>query len=103
MGKKFAEENLKPSCGPANIDLCDDAKKAEIEGYQKMSTADLKKSIEADEDKISAAEKLFKTELEKLQAKYKELMADKEATEKAVKEAGLGMKKAVLANAKKDA
>jgi len=101
--KKFAEENLKPSCGPANIDLCDDAKKAEIEGYQKMSTADLKKSIEEDEDKISEAEKVFKTELEKLQAKYKELMAEKEAVEKAVKEAGLGIKKAVLANAKKDA
>jgi len=100
--KKFAEENLKPSCGPANLDLCDDEKKAEIEGYQKMSTADLKKSIAEDEKKISDAEKLFKSELEKLQAKYKQLMADKEATEKAVKEAGLGIKKAVLAVAAAD-
>lgn len=37
--KKFAEESLGPSCGPANLDLCEDAKKASLEKYMKM-TAD---------------------------------------------------------------
>ena len=35
--KKFAEENLGPTCGPANLDLCDADVKAKIEGYMKMS------------------------------------------------------------------
>jgi hypothetical protein len=37
--KKFADENLGPSCGPANLDLCDAAKKSSLEKYMKM-TAD---------------------------------------------------------------
>eukprot|EP00931_Biecheleriopsis_adriatica_P094216 TRINITY_DN678_c0_g2_i2.p1 TRINITY_DN678_c0_g2~~TRINITY_DN678_c0_g2_i2.p1 ORF type:complete len:128 (-),score=37.87 TRINITY_DN678_c0_g2_i2:121-504(-) len=37
--KKFADENLGPTCGPANMELCDDAAKKKIEGYLGM-TAD---------------------------------------------------------------
>ena len=39
--KKFAEENLGPSCGPANLDLCDDAVKVKIEAFMKMSAGKL--------------------------------------------------------------
>jgi hypothetical protein len=35
--KKFAEESLGPACGPANLDLCDEAKKKSLETYMKMS------------------------------------------------------------------
>eukprot|EP00440_Ansanella_granifera_P001861 gb/GFBE01002011.1/.p1 GENE.gb/GFBE01002011.1/~~gb/GFBE01002011.1/.p1 ORF type:complete len:128 (+),score=46.49 gb/GFBE01002011.1/:1-384(+) len=35
--KKFAEENLGPTCGPANMELCDDATKKKIEGFMAMS------------------------------------------------------------------
>merc|ERR1719321_1355493 len=44
--KKFAKENLKPMCSPANIDLCDDEKKKEIEELQAMGVDDLNKQIE---------------------------------------------------------
>jgi len=37
--KKFAEENLGPSCGPKNLDLCDEAKRKSLEKYMTM-TAD---------------------------------------------------------------
>merc|ERR1719504_3223 len=37
----FAKENLKPTCSPSNIDLCDDDKKAEIAKLQAMSDDDL--------------------------------------------------------------
>mmetsp|Transcript_66252 Transcript_66252/g.193893 ORF Transcript_66252/g.193893 Transcript_66252/m.193893 type:complete len:128 (+) Transcript_66252:246-629(+) len=37
--KKFAEENLGPSCGPTNLDLCSDEVKAKMQGFMKM-TAD---------------------------------------------------------------
>merc|ERR1739845_77133 len=43
--KKFAEENLGPTCGPDNLDLCDDEKKALIAKYQAMSKEELSASI----------------------------------------------------------
>jgi len=39
--KKFADENLGPSCGPANLDLCGEGEKAKIEGFMKMSAGKL--------------------------------------------------------------
>jgi len=40
--KKFAEENLGPTCGPGeNIELCDADTKASIEKYVKMSIGKL--------------------------------------------------------------
>merc|ERR1719408_611368 len=39
--KKFADENLKPSCSPSNLDLCDDAMKKKIADLEAMSSADL--------------------------------------------------------------
>jgi len=95
--KKFASENLKPMCSPTNIDLCDDEKKAEIEKLQAMSGEDLDAAIAEKEKLLTEAEETFKSEVEKLQNKYQELMAAKEKTEEDVKESGLGMMKAVKA------
>merc|ERR1712032_862451 len=39
--KKFAEEKLGPSCGPANLDLCDADKKEMIVKFQAMSSSEL--------------------------------------------------------------
>lgn len=35
--KKFADENLGPSCGPEHMELCSDEVKKKIEGFLKMS------------------------------------------------------------------
>jgi len=35
--KKFADENLGPTCGPSNMDLCDEKMKKKIEGYLAMT------------------------------------------------------------------
>jgi hypothetical protein len=94
----FAKENLKPVCSPANIDLCDDAKKAEIETFQAMSDAELKAAIAEKDGELEAAEKTFKTEVEKLQKKYEQLSKDKDAAIEAVKDSGLGLMKAVKAS-----
>merc|ERR1719460_3312634 len=53
--KKFASENLGPQCGPDHMDLCDDAMKAKIEGYLKMSADRM-------EGKIRNAKKLLEEE-----------------------------------------
>merc|ERR1719231_113086 len=87
--EKFAEENLKPRCSPAHIELCDDEKKARIEEMQKKN------------DEIKAAETLFETELEKLQKRYEEIDQEKKDSIKAVKESGLSMMKSVAALKKK--
>lgn len=96
----FAKE-LKPLCSPANMDLCEPEQKAEIEKIQAMSEADLDAAIEAADKKAKDAETLFDTELEKLQATYKQLGADKEATLAEVKKSGVGLMKSVKAAKKK--
>jgi len=39
--KAWADENLGPSCGPKNLDLCSDDQKAEIEKYQAQDATEL--------------------------------------------------------------
>mmetsp|Transcript_43252 Transcript_43252/g.86804 ORF Transcript_43252/g.86804 Transcript_43252/m.86804 type:complete len:169 (-) Transcript_43252:259-765(-) len=96
--KKFTE-GLKPSCSPANIDLCDDEKKAEIKVFQDMDPKDLDAKIKEKEKLIQNAEETFKSEVEKLQAAYKKLQEDKDKTLADVKDSGLGLMKAVKAAA----
>jgi len=93
--------SLKPSCSPANIDLCDADGKAAIEKVMALSDEDLAQQIADGDKKIADADTHFNEELEKLQATYKELTATKEDTIKDVKASGLGMLKAVQAHKKK--
>lgn len=94
----FAQENLKPVCSPANIDLCDDDKKAEIEKFSAMSDADLESAISEKEKELEEAETNFKAEVQKLQETYQKLMSDKDKALEDVKQSGLGLMKAVKAN-----
>jgi len=96
--KKFAEENLGPSCGPSNIDLCDDDQKALIEKLQAMSADDLDAAIKEKESDLESADKTFKSEVEKLQKTYEGLMKTKDDTIAEIKASGLGMMKSVKAS-----
>merc|ERR1711937_858442 len=73
-------ESLGPSCSPDNLDLCDDEQKAKIAAAQALSPEERKAQIAEKVAAIEAAEETFKTELEKLQARYTELMEEKDAT-----------------------
>merc|ERR1712054_281309 len=101
--QKFATDNLGPTCGPNNLDLCDDAKKKQIEELQALSADELDKRIKAEEQKQKDAEKKFEEEVDKLQKKYKQLSEEKEETLESIKASGLGMMKSVKAAAKKKA
>jgi len=94
---KFAGE-LKPLCSPANMDLCDDEQKANIEKIQGMSEEELDAAIAAADQKAADAESTFKSEVDKLQAAYQQLMDDKEAALKEVKDSGVGLLKSVRAS-----
>jgi len=93
--QKFAQEKLKPMCSPANIDLCDADKKAEIQKFMDMTEDDLEKQITEKEAELEKAEEEFKTFVEGLQTQYQEAMKAKDDTLDAIKEAGLGLMKAV--------
>lgn len=94
--RAFANESLKPMCSVKNIDLCDDEKKAQIQEYQGMSKADLESAVSVEEKKMQDAEEHFKNEVQKLQDKYTELSAAKDAAMADVKSSGLGLMKSVL-------
>lgn len=94
---KFAEENLKPVCSPANLALCDDDKKALIEGFMAMSTEDLDAAIAEKEDGIKEANGKFDESLKTLQANYEKLVSEKDSVVADIKKSGLGLMKAVKA------
>ena len=81
--KAFADENLGPSCSPANLDLCDEDSKAKIAEYQAMDMAKLEAEIAEKAKAAEDAESFFKAEVQKLQDKYQKLMSDKDEAVKA--------------------
>merc|ERR1719249_47708 len=48
----FAKENLGPTCGPGNMDLCDAEQKAKIEEIQSRGLEELEAEIKSIEDTI---------------------------------------------------
>merc|ERR1711972_168736 len=100
--KKFADENLGPSCGPNNLDLCDAEKKALIQKFQAMSAGDLDAAIKEKDDAMKKAESDFEAFVKGLQKQYEEANKKKDEDVAAIKDSGLGMMKAVKAAGKKD-
>jgi len=94
----FAKENLGPTCGPSNLDLCDDEQKEKIETIQAKGIEKLEAEIKELDDSIQAAEKHFEDEVKKLQETYEQLNKDKEAAVNAAKEQDLGLMKTVRAH-----
>jgi len=98
--KKFADE-LGPTCSPANIDLCDDEKKAKIEEFKKMGADKREAMIKEKEAESAKLEADFKTFVEGLQKSYKEENEKKDKAVEEIKASGLGLMKAVHAHEKK--
>jgi len=92
--KKHAA-TLGPSCSPANIDLCDDAKKKTIAEFTAMSAADREAKIKENEDATDKFEKDFTAFVEGLNKQYKEESEKKEKATADIKNSGLGLLKAV--------
>mmetsp|Transcript_46182 Transcript_46182/g.83168 ORF Transcript_46182/g.83168 Transcript_46182/m.83168 type:complete len:168 (+) Transcript_46182:231-734(+) len=107
--KKFADENLGPTCGPNNLDLCDEEGKKMIAKYQKMDQDELEMSIEETDAKLKKIEDENQKKVDKLQAKIRDLNADIEKTNKKKddklaaesKKLGVRLMKAVAAANKK--
>ncbi len=102
--KKFAEENLKPTCSPFNLELCEGEEKTKIETLFKMSEADLTTKIEEVDALVKTTDEEFEAEVQKLQDKYMKMMEESDKKkEDAKKEANYRDIKAVLAFKKTEA
>merc|ERR1712039_577978 len=99
--KKFAMANLKPLCGPTNMDICSEEKKAEIIALQGLPEEELDAKIEEKEKELKTAEEEFETAVKELQATYEQLQKTKDETIANVKSSGLGLMKSVQAAAGK--
>lgn len=78
--KKFASENLGPSCSFENKDLCDAAQLAMIAEGETLSASERAAWITEQEAALKKAETDFKTTVDGLQAAYKQAMEDKDST-----------------------
>jgi len=94
----FAQENLGPTCGPDNMDLCDADQKGKIEAIKAIGLEKLKAEIEEIDDTIKKAEENFEKEVKKLQETYEQLQKDKDAAVAAAKDEDLGLMKSVRAH-----
>lgn len=79
---KFAKsDTFGPKCSDANLALCSDEQKAFLEKISAMTAAERATESTSKNEEFSGIESTFKSEVEKLQAKYQELMSDKEQKE----------------------
>jgi len=95
--KEFAAENLGPTCGPDNRDVCDDAQLKRLDRFLAMSDEKLNKFIsKRDREMANSAD-----DLEALKDKCQRKIARAEKKDKKlqnkIKKSGLGMAKAVKA------
>jgi len=93
----FAKENLGPTCGPSNLDLCDADKKAQIEKFMAMSDSELDAAIKEKDDESAKLKTDFESFVKGLQSQYEEAQKKNEEAKTAIKDSGLGLMKSVNA------
>lgn len=79
--KKHVDENMGPSCGPDNKDLCSADELKELEALLALSPADLKKALDAAQEELDSAGKDFEKFVEGLQSSYEKASKEKEEKE----------------------
>jgi len=93
----FAKENLGPTCGPANLDLCDAEKKKKVEELMAMPIDSLAKEMKEKDAAIKKLEDDFAEMLKGLQEQYEQADKDTKEGKEKIKKSGLGTMKQVLA------
>merc|ERR1712193_140401 len=87
-------------CTAGGQSLCNDAKKADIEKFSKMSSSELEAAISEKTQAMEKLEKDFKEFVDGLQKSYTEANEKKDKDVEAIKNSGLGLMKAVAAHNK---
>lgn len=76
--KKFAAENLGPTCGPDHMDVCTDVQKTQLEGFLKRTGADLAAEVKKLEKEVLASQKKIDKKIVKLKEKKQEFEDDRD-------------------------
>lgn len=84
---EFAKENLKPSCSPANYDLCIGAEKEDLDKFMALSDEDLASKIAKVDSVIAKEDATLSVAVEKLSATYEEMVEKFEQKQNTKKEA----------------
>merc|ERR1711974_403405 len=100
-GKTLFAEGLGPQCGPAKLELCDEASKKQIEEFKAMGAVKREEMIKEKEQEMEKLEADFKAFVDGLQKQYTEASEKKDKDVEAIKAAGLGRLKGVHAHEKK--
>jgi protein disulfide-isomerase A6 len=85
LAKFAASDTFGPKCGNDNMDLCSAEQKAFLDKANAMTPEDRAKEVATKASEFKAIESDFKNAVEALQAKYQELMKEKETKEEAFK------------------
>jgi len=94
--KKFAE-GLGPMCSPVKLDVCDDAKRKEIEEYKALGSSGREALIKQKEDEMTKLEEDFKMFVDNLTKTYDKATETKEKQVETIMVDKLGLLKAVQA------
>jgi len=108
--KKFAEENLGPTCGPDNLDLCDEDDKKQVAKFLKMDADELEMAIEEADAKVKKVDEKHTKKIKKLEGEIQDVRSKiaKEETKKASaiekesKKTGLKFMKAIASSKNKE-
>merc|ERR1711976_198765 len=79
------EKGLGPACGPANLDLCDDEEKKQIEEFRALGAYKREEKIKEGEASVDQLKKDFNTFVEDLKKKYQDASDKKEKDVEAIK------------------
>jgi|Transcript_30736 hypothetical protein len=90
--RKFATENLGPTCGPKNLDLCDEEDKKFLAKFMKWDIDELDMSIEEKDEKMKAMEAKAKKVIDGLESQVSGLQSKIEK-EKKKKDDGIAKEK----------
>jgi len=93
--KKFADENLGPSCDNEHEDLCTEEQLATLAKYNAMTAQERKAIIKGVEAEIKAIEKGFEKAVEELQAAGEKIDKDKEEKLKTINTRELSLIKGI--------
>jgi hypothetical protein len=80
----------------ANIDLCDNETKIQLQAYQKLSINELQEAVKKEEKKLEQAEITFREAVTKLQAEYQRMSKEKDESVAKVRTSGLALMKSIL-------
>jgi len=86
---------LRPMCGPANMDICSVEEKAQIELFRSLGAKEREEQIKERQSEVEKLEVEFKRIVDSISLRYKTAEKDKDAAVKAIRDSGLNLLKAV--------